>query len=321
MPLPSGRSVARLFRVIFPANPSYKTVIAALGMFSLLGLVMSLIFLSVSTPTYSSEMIIAPTQEQFASTPGNQLDRNAVSVLAGGALLSGPRVVTPYDTFLRTMQSREVATRLFGDRAVREGLFPGAWDNLRKDWKPQSGFRWAVTAPLYWITGRQRPAGPTADVVAQILRGRVNLGIIERGPMYTVSFSHADRAFGLAFLHRVFKATDAIVKEKTRALVLQRIRVLRERMNSLDVVEYRAQFMNLMIEQEKQLMLLQGNTNFAANIIVAPNAPDLPDTPRLFSTILIFISLFGLFGASCLVIIYREIVSARILPPRRITQE
>jgi hypothetical protein len=302
---------------LFPAHPTNWSVGLALGAFVALGLVLSILFLAIVKPTYTASMVIGPTQEQFSSSPSNQLDRNALSLLSGGGLLSGPRVITPYDAFLKTIQTREVADRLFADPEIRAGLFPGAWDSATKSWKQSFSPKSALVGVLYWLVGRHRPTQPTADTVEEVLKNSVNVGMIERGPMYTLTYSATNREFAMDFLHRSFVTADRIVKNRNLKQVLERIQILKNRMNSLDVVDYRSQFINLLMDQEKQLMVLQGNMDFAASVVVPPSAPDYPDSPRLFVTAVLFMALFFLLGVSILVLIYREMIMARIRPSSR----
>jgi hypothetical protein len=237
-----------------------------------------------------------------------------MSLLSGGGLLSGPRVITPYDAFLKTIQTREVATKLYNDVSIREQLFPGAWDNERHAWKDQTTIKTRLVGILYWLTGRTRPTNPTIDSATQILQNRLGLSMIERGPMYIMTYPATDRQFGMRLLARIFATADGLVKERNRDQVLQRLAALRTRMNSIDVVDYRSQFANLIMDQEKQLIVLQGNTDFAASVVVPPNAPDYPDNPRLFTTMIIFITLSAIFGVSVLVVVYHRKISGMLRP-------
>lgn len=310
-------TIDSLARRLFPTRPTYLSIAMTLMAFVVAGLVGAIIYLAVVRPTYSATLIIGPTQEQFASTPSSQLDHNALSLLSGGGLLSGPRVITPYDAFLKTLQTRDVAARLYMDPAVRDGLFPGAWDDEKKVWKPQFSIKYELVGVLYWLTGRARPETPTVDSVEQILKTMLGVSMIERGPMYTMTFAATNRDFAMGFLHSTFKIADAIVKAQSRQQVLQRIAALKNRMNSMDVVEYRSQFANLIMDQEKQLLLLQDNTDFAASIIVPAAAPDFPDNPRLFVTIILFAVIFFFLGASVLVLIYRTQIADHVRPRSR----
>jgi len=300
---PSTSGPGILSRIFFPARPTAIFVAVFLCAFVALGVVLAVIYLSVVKPTYSATLLIGPTQEQFASSPSSQLDRNSLSLLSGG-LLSGPRVISPYDAFLKTMQTREVADILFADPEIRQGLFPGTWDEETKSWTPDDSIRSKIASILYRMIGRPYTQIPTSD-----------LSMVERGPMYSMTFASTDRDFAIELLRRAFLTTDAIVKDKNRAQVLQRIEALRARMASLGVVDYRSQFVNLLMDQEKQLMVLQGNTDFAASMIVAPSAPDYPDSPRLFVTIAVFMALLFFLGTSVLTIAYREWIVKRMRPP------
>jgi hypothetical protein len=309
-----GEFTRPLTERLFPTYPTYRSVTMVLGAFVAVGVALSILYLATVKPTYTASMVIAPTQEQFSSSPSNQLDRNALSFLSGGGLLSGPRVITPYDAFLKTIQTREVADRLFLDPKIRAGLFPGAWDTATKSWKHPFSVKSALVGVLYWLVGRQRPTQPTADTVESILKNRVNIGMIERGPMYNLTYASRDRVFAMYFLRRSFSTADKIIKEKNLKNVLEQIRLLKNKMKSLDVVDYRSQFTTLLMDQEKQLMVLQGNMDFAASVVVPPNAPDYPDSPRLFVTVIVFMTLFFLLAVSILVLAYRQMIMARIRP-------
>ena len=296
----------------FPARPSSASVLRTLVLFGVIGVLVGIAYLMVARPSYTTTMLIGPTQEQFASTPSSQLDRNALSMLSGGGLLSGPRVISPYDAFLQTLQTREVAQRLYDDLTMRKALFGDVWDDENKVWRDQFSLRAAIVEPLYWLTDRVYPKNPTVDTVEDILKNRVQLQMIERGPMYNLNYPAGNRATGMAFLLKLFQSADEIVKNKERRQVLNRIQFLKSRMLSLDVFDYRAQFAGLIMDQEKQLMILQGDTSFAASIIVAPNAPLFPDSPRLFVTIVLSAVLFFLLGASILALHYRDLIAGRM---------
>jgi hypothetical protein len=307
-----GGFVRRVREELFPTDPTRGSIAIALGTFVVLGAVLSILYLAIVTPTYTASMVIGPTQEQFTSPPSNRLDRSALSLLSGGGLLSGPRVITPYDAFLKTIQTREVAARLFADPKIREGLFPKAWDSATKSWKQPFSVKSALVGVLYRLVGRQRPPHPTADTIESVLKNSVNVGMIERGPMYNITYVSKNRAFALYFLRRSFSTTDEIIKAKNLKNVLEQIRLLKNKMKSLDVIDYQSQFATLLMDQEKQLMVLQGNMDFAASVVVPPSAPDYPDSPRLFVTVIVFMTLFLLLGISILVLVYRQMIMTHI---------
>lgn len=308
----SGRLLGPFARRFFPAIPTYRSTLSTLLAFTALGLVMSVLFLAIVKPTYTATAIVGPTQEQYTPTPSSQLDRNGFSLLSGGGLLSGPRIITPYDVFLQAIHSREVAASLFADPAIREGLFPGSWDAETKSWRPIVNLRSEIAAPIYWLINRPHATVPTVGAVQNLIRGKLEVSMIDRGPMYTITFSSPDRAFAIAFLQQAFLATDRVVKQQNRAEVLRRIDALKNRMNSVDVVAYRSQFTDLVMDQEKQLMVLQGNGPFAATMVVSPGAGDFPDSPRVFVTIPIFMAFFFFFGATILSLFYRDQIMSSV---------
>lgn len=304
--------LGRLKRLVFPIRPTRITIVLTLAIFATIGLAVGILYLMVAKPTYTSNMLIGPSQEQFASTPSSQLDRNALSMLSGGGLLSGPRSISPYDAFLQTLQTRAVAEHLYNDPSVRAMLFGDVWDSERKEWKAVFSLRAAALAPLYAIIGRTYPDHPSIDTMQDILKNRLQVQMIERGPMYNLNYAATSRDAGVTFLQKAFQTADQIVKDKERRQVLARIQFLKMRMQSMEVVDYRSQFAGLIMEQEKQLMILQGDTNFAASVIVAPNAPQFPDSPRLFVTLILCIVLFIMLGVSSLALAYRGLLARGI---------
>lgn len=299
---------------LFPDEPTYRSAGLTLFAFAFAGGLLAIFYLVIVKPSYTATMILGPTQEQFSSSPSNQLDRNAMSLFSGGGLLSGPRVITPYDAYLKILQSHDVAERLYKEPSTIGGLFPGAWDEKTKTWRPDTSLKTTLMGVFFGILGRKYPTTPTVDSVANALNNRISVTMIDRGPMYQVSFSSTNRAFAVAFLQMLFSTADTIVKEQNRVRVLREIQALKARMASLDVMEYRSDFIKLLMEQEKQLMVLQGNNNYAATIVTEPSAPGIPDNPRVFSTIILFLVFFFLLGASALLYVYRYQVIARLRP-------
>lgn len=291
---------------LFPQTPSRRAIIRALVIFTAIGAIASIFYLATTKPKYTATLVVGPTQEQFTSSPSNQLDRGAMSLLSGGGLLSGPRTISPYDAFLKTIQTREIAEKLYADPKIRDQLFPGAWDEKTHSWHEPFDLKALAIKPLYALLGRNYPTHPTVSTVEVMLKNYVGLSMIDRGPMYTLSYASPNRDFAMNLLTMIVKAADTSVKEKNRRQVLEHINILKARMQSLDVVDYRSQFANLRMDQEKQLLVLQGDADFAASIVIGPSAPDNPDVPRLSVTVTLFIVIFFMLGVSILALAYRH---------------
>jgi hypothetical protein len=282
--LTSRQLVSRLLRE--------KLFIAGSGVFAML---LGLFFLIASQPTYTATMTVAPPSVSQTQTPGQML--GSLSDMLGG---NG----TPesFKLYLQMIVSQGTADRMEHDHHVMRQVFTGQWDAQNNRWRPRIGLRAMLSNALHALVGRPPvPDAPSVEDLGEFLQANLRVDTpVVGSSVRIVSFSNADPRMASQFLLWAHDAADHLVRESTRQRTIHMIGYLRDRLPAVANTDEHNALTNLLVDQERMLMLLSSGIDYSAMVVDPPLVPEKP-FPAIGKTLALFL-LAGLGAASLWVV-------------------
>ncbi len=218
----------------------------------LTGICIAAFFLSAAVPFYRAQMIAGPTQ-----TLEDAGER--VFVESSGTNDAG---FTRFETIVTGIS---VASSLLKDTKVFQGL--------QRD--PQL----RIFAPdEEW----------TPEKLSEYLKRRVRIEPVGDTKLRRLVYYHASPDFAAYMLGRIHRAADVIIREDARVQAFQRVGYLRKTSAEISNPEHRRALTDLLVQQERLLMLASIDQPFAAAIIEPPSASARPRWPDKTLTLFAF---------------------------------
>ena len=250
---------------------------------AIVALMLAVAWLRATPAEYRAVMVVGPTET---------LDRAA----GGDALPSsgGASEVTDFARFLALSTSVAASRRLAAEAWVLPALFPEAWDGSAQRWRPPDGIGPRIERAAAWLLGRDTWRRPGPEALAERLQQRLSVGPMGGSDMRRITLRHRDRATALRLLSLVHATADDLVREAAAARADAQIAYLRGRLVSADLVEHRRALETLLLEQERQRMLIQADLPYAAELLERPSAPTRAGWPNPF-LVLVLAATCGVF--------------------------
>jgi hypothetical protein len=267
-----------------------KLLITGGGIF---GLLLGLLFLMSSPPTYTATMLVAPPSVSQVQTQG---------LGSLGDMLGGTGAPESFKLYLQMIVSQGAADRMEHDHHVMQKVFGAQWDAQNNRWRPRTGLKAWISDALHVIIGRPpAPDAPSREDLQGFLQGslRVDTPVVGAS-VRTISFSSADPNLAPQFLLWAHDAADHLVRESTRQRAVDMISYLRDRLPSVSNTDEHYALTNLLVEQERTLMLLSNGIDYSAMIVDPPVVPEKP-FPSVGKTLVLF--MFAGLGVTALWVI------------------
>lgn len=267
------RTLSQVFRYPPPTNnniPSHGTSSAsfpfphkrqtALGALS--GLLIGLALLVITFPATRATMTLSAAEPLSTgiSLPISQHNMALFKALTNG--VSGH--LSQFDAFTTRFTSQAVAAKLLEDPKIRDGL--------QKDKR----FR------LF-----PQPRLPSAAKLSYIIQSRVSLHRRGTGGMKYMTYWHRDPQFAVYFLDRLYQITDHAIRTDAQTYAAERSAYLQEKLKKVSHVSHRAVLNQLLLEQERTLMLSAIDHPFAAQKVLPAEAHYRSEWPP--KTVLLFL--------------------------------
>ena len=238
---------------------------------AIVALTFAVIWLRAAPAEYRAVMLVGPTKT---------LDRVAGGDTAASSADAGE--VTDFDRFLILATASSSARRLAQNDWVLPALFPEAWDGAAGRWHPPAGLWPRIERMATWFLGREGWRPPDPEALAERLRRDLSVGPVGGSGMRRIGLRHRDRGTALQLLLLVHATADDLVREAAAARADAQIAYLRDRLAVADLVEHRQALEALLMEQERQRMLIQADLPYAAELLEHPSAPLRADWPNPF---------------------------------------
>jgi hypothetical protein len=237
-----------------------------------------------SGASYTATMQISP-----ADTDNSGALAGASSLFAGlGG--SGAMVVPKFTQFLADISSVGVAKMLDEQYDMLCRVYRGDCNQVTHQWTERTGFWESVAAAQAWLGGLPNPNGPrTLSDLAAYTGGSVVATQNKTSSLVVLSYSHSDPKFAAFFLSAVVKTTNDYIRTQNREIQRRYVENVTQSIARNTNVQQRETLDQLLLQEERQLMLAEVDVPYAASILDGPNV--LPVNP-VKRTLMIY----GFFG-------------------------
>jgi hypothetical protein len=219
-------------------------------------------------PRFVAEVSLLPAESNSAE--GNSSSNGALGVLAG---LTGTNLgsVPKFTQFLSALHSTGVAELLDQKYAMSCHVFRSDCDQKTLQWKRREGLRAWYNGVLAQLSGLPDPNGPhTPTELAQFIEGSVVPTIDKTSPIVKLDFQSSKPEFARQFLGLVVKTTNDYIRIQDRNILRQYVSYLSSQAAQATNVAQRDAFDQLLLQQERKLMLSEVDVPYAATTLDGP---------------------------------------------------
>ena len=257
-------------------------------------------WMKMKDPRYTASMVVASAGEDGAGGLRNRLSQySGIAALAGIGLPTG-KTVTAFVQFGEILTSPVVAERLMRKYDIMPTVFEGSWtwDAENKTWVAKSNPIKALKGKFREFFGLPAKSPPTAAALADYLDRKLTISLIETTGMQRIEFQHKDPVFAVQLLAALHKEADNLIREESQTRTSRQIAYIERKLQTTTAADHRRSLVQLLLDQEKQMMMIQVDLPFAARVIEPPMASDQPTFPKptlFFALALVGGSILGVF--------------------------
>ncbi len=271
-PEPVSAVVARFLRKSFSVADVAKRAMRG-WLSGLIGLVLGLVFgiysIWITPPTYNVSIGLLPTDS------ANDIDigggGSALSALAGLVGMSGGPV-PKFNRFVSSLHSTSVAKIMDQKYDMICRTYSGACDRKTRQWKKQTGFEAWAERVMSQIAHLPDPDSPrTVKDLANYTEANVFIASDRTTHILALSMESKDPKFATFYLQTLVQATNDYIRQEDRATIQPYVDYLNQKLSTSLNVAQRDALSNLLLDQERRLMLSSVNVPYAASIQDGPN--------------------------------------------------
>jgi len=250
------------------------------ALLALAGLAVAIVYLNVAQYEYRAELRVTPADSSRTPTLANVVQTLGFSPAASLGL-GGPTAATPFDVYLDSLLSRDVADELAHDPEVMRPLFAEQWDTKRKVWREPQSFAGDLMMSAKRLLGLPiRPWSQPDGAALQEYFVR-NLRVINSTKIAVtrINLDDEDPRVALYVLTRLNEAAD----RKVRGDALKQARTyaafLTERLRTVQLSELRQRIADQLGRQEELIMMASSGVPYAAKPLEPPTVTAKPVKP------------------------------------------
>lgn len=261
-------------------------------------------------PRFAAEISLLPADSN--SVEGSSAGGGALNLLAG---LTGANIgsVPKFTQFLSALHSTGVAKILDERYGMTCRVFAGYCDQKTHQWNRRGGWRSWLNGIMARLSGLPDPNGPfTTTELAQYIYGSVDVTIDKANQVVKLSYQSPKPEFAAQFLSLLVQTTNDYIKAQDRLVLRQYVDYLASQTAAATNVAQRDVLDQLLLQQERKLMLTEVNVPYAATVLDGPTV--LP-VNRALKLILAFGALGLIVGA--LIALGGHYLAARLRDLRR----
>jgi hypothetical protein len=243
-------------------------------------------------PSYMATIRVSPA-------PGDEGTgglAGAGSLLAGLSGGAGEVQVPKFIQFLYALNSLEVARALDQRYDLLCRVYHGDCNIVTHEWKARTGIREWITGVTSRLSGLPDPnVGPRSmtDLVQYIESQVVATQLKKTDSVYALTYKYRDPKFAAQFLAQVVKATNDYIRAQNRDAQERYVDYLSASAVKATNVEQRQAIDTLLLQEERQLMMTEVDTPYAAQIL---DGPTVTPVNNALKTIAIFTAIGLFFG-------------------------
>ena len=273
-----------------------------------LGLVAAVFYLNRATFLYTATMKVTAAPSSQSSSSSRLGALGGLASLAGMSV--GATAASPFDIYLETLTTENVARRLASDPRIMRTVFKSDWNIQARRWEePRQGIRarlgrslkQAIGVPVaIWRAPRERELAGFLSSQMEILRDA-------KSPVVTITLRHSNPQFAAELLSAVNREADRLIRDNVLVRSRSYADYLSHRLPTVTVAEQREALTQVLSEQEKSIMMASSSVSFAATVVSGPVVSPLPTKPNVMMVILVGILGGGIVGSSVALIDWRRL--------------
>jgi len=246
-------------------------------------------------PIYTTDALLIPKEQGGDSQLSTLASATRLLGIGGGGSQN-----SNFAKFQKYWGSRDVAQQLVAKHPeLMRQMFGANWDNENNRWydHPHT-LRQIVAIPLNKIFGVYPSYAPSAQDLANYIKGAMVLDFDQGNNEIHVTFSAADAKFAQWFMATVISETDKAVRDAEQRRDQDFINFSRSRLERETNVSYRDALTDSVRQFEMSNMYSEAGDNFSFQYVEAPALPINHSAPRpLTYTILALV--FANLVAAC----------------------
>ena len=262
-------------------------------------LVIGILYLNFAPKQFEASLSVAP-----ADIGGSQASRlgaaAGVASSLGLSLGGGDSTVSPYEQFINTLSSPDVASELMKERGLPQTIYSRDWDVATKSWRENPSVSNATVDLARILLGRPRWTAPTPERLADYISKNVSASKVGLSNIYRLHYRHSNPKFARYFLDAVYRAANELIRQQYLTRINAHMAFLSDRMSREIVSEVRMSLALAIEDDAKQLASASSGLPFAARAISAASVEERPVSPSVLPTLLttIFLGLMAAFAVS-----------------------
>ena len=276
------------------------------------------LYIFVKPANYIATAVIAPPSSAGSSSSGGL--SSALSAVAGLGVSFGASNSVSFDKYAQVLRSTRLAEKLAQEDGVMEHLFNVEWDGDTQTWQPPAGSFAAWKQSVKRALGI--PVNPvTPEQITTTLNQILSLGYAPstggltaalRSQITVVTLTYGDRNFAVTLLNYVLRDADEIIRQDQLTNVSNRINYLDRMLKKTTDVNLSNSLSQIMMDQERNLMILNADKYYSIDMIDPPYADPKPSgiSPVMILAMSIIFGLFISLAAVFLILRQRVIAAA-----------
>jgi LPS O-antigen subunit length determinant protein (WzzB/FepE family) len=232
-------------------------------------------------PHFVAEMNLLPAESN--SVDGNSSSSGALGLIAG---LTGTNLgsVPKFTQFLSALHSTAVAQILDKKYDMTCRVFAGYCDQQTHQWARRDGMRAWVNGVLASLSGLPDPNGPfTPAELAQYIYGSVEVTVDKANQVVKLGYQSPKPKFAAEFLTVLVQTTNDYIKNQDRTVLRQYVNYLANQAATTTNVAQRDAIDQLLLQQERKLMLSEVNVPYAASVLDGPTVMPVNKAPKIIA--------------------------------------
>lgn len=254
------------------------------------------------SPVYEATLVVAP------GTGGHQSSGalSEVSRSLGIQVTMPTAEASTFDRLRLLLGSPQFIEYLDQRHAFMNRVFGDSQDPMTGEWKKPTGRRFEIEQQVRRALHLPTWRAPSLESLTEYLKSAIVFTRkLDQPAFFTIAFSHRDAEMARWLLQTVYFEGDDFLRQEDRQKTQQRIAYLRQQLN-VQNLDFRAMFLNMLAEQERNLMLLSSDTPYAAEIAQPVHVTSVPSAPNMVRDFGVIVAGWILTGA--LLVLFIELI-------------
>jgi hypothetical protein len=284
----------RFADILAVARCGWKFILAAV----VVCVVLATVYLHLATYKHRISLAVIPAQSTTGGGSGSGAGGIGTLASLAGVSLPGQNAVSPFDLYVESIATPDVAARLAQDEGLMRSVFALEWNAGVSRWQqPPSRFG-GIKSVLRMALGMppKRWQQPDAVRLANYLSQVVKVEEMDNKAIATLSMETDDVAFARRLLTALHSAIDDTLRQRAMVRAEESIRYLSGKLMVVQQAEHRAVLAQVLGAQERVAMLASGQAAYAAEPFGGLAVSLQPVKPRPFIALTLAIGAGLLFG-------------------------